>query len=122
MSKKYTIGSDLDCKYLDTLIYVSTLVGVFVCVDQVYHMCPIIFIVFKILADFVILDMKEFVMSWEKLVVSFSTILYNKGVLRIQRRLCMPQVGNLILNIHVEAHNSMNYVHTGANKMYRDLK
>lgn len=41
-------------------MYVSTLVGVSVCFDQVYKACPIIFMGYKPLLDVVIFDMEEF--------------------------------------------------------------
>lgn len=36
---EFAMGWGLDCKYLDTLVYISTLIWVSVCVDQDYHMC-----------------------------------------------------------------------------------
>lgn len=49
-------------------MYVSTPVGVSVCLDWVYHACSIMFVGFKTLVDLDILDIEEFDnildMSW----------------------------------------------------------
>lgn len=50
------------------------------------------------------------------------SFLYDEGVLRIQGKLCMPRVGNLISTILSEAHNSKHFIYLGVNKMYRDLR
>ena len=44
------------------------------------------------------------------------------GVLRYHGRLCVPDVGELKQHILAEAHNSRYFIHTGATKMYRDLR
>ena len=44
------------------------------------------------------------------------------GVLRYRGRLCVPDVGDLRQHIIVEAHNSRYSIHSGATKMYRDLR
>ena len=45
-----------------------------------------------------------------------------EGVLRINRRVCVPRVDNLIHTILTEAHSSRYSIHPGATKMHRDLK
>lgn len=57
---KFSLCWDLDCEYLGTRIYVSTPVGVSICIDQVYYMCLVIFIGFNTLVYLLILNMKEF--------------------------------------------------------------
>ena len=44
------------------------------------------------------------------------------GVLRYQGRLCVPDVGELRKHILAEDHNSRYSIHTGATKMYRDMR
>ena len=44
------------------------------------------------------------------------------GGLRYEVRLCVPDVGDLRQHILVEAHNSRYSIHSGATKMYRDLR
>ena len=44
------------------------------------------------------------------------------GVLLYKGRLCVPDVGELRLNILAEAHNSMYSIYPGATKMYRNLR
>ncbi|WMV37440.1 hypothetical protein MTR67_030825, partial [Solanum verrucosum] len=44
------------------------------------------------------------------------------GVLRHQRRLCVPDVDGLRETILEEAHGSRYSIHPGATKMYRDLR
>lgn len=34
---KFALWWDLECEFLNTFMYVSTLVGVSLCVDQMYH-------------------------------------------------------------------------------------
>ena len=48
--------------------------------------------------------------------------IYEKGVLRIKGRVCVPRVDDLINTILTKAHSSRYCIHPGANKMYRDLK
>lgn len=60
VSVKFIIGIDLDCEYLEALIYVSTLVKVFVCVDKVYCLCSIMFMRLNTLVELIILDIVEF--------------------------------------------------------------
>lgn len=68
---------DLDCEYLGTSMCVFILVRVFVYVDQVCHACFVMFIGFKTLTDFIIIDMEKFDlilgMSWLSL---YDIILY----------------------------------------------
>ena len=44
------------------------------------------------------------------------------GVFRYQGRLCAPDVGESRQHILAEAHNSRYFIHTGATKMYHDLR
>ena len=44
------------------------------------------------------------------------------GVLRLQDRLCVPNVDGLRKKILEEAHSSRYSIHSGATKMYRDLR
>ncbi|XP_070056647.1 uncharacterized protein [Nicotiana tomentosiformis] len=44
------------------------------------------------------------------------------GVLRLQDRLCVPDVDGLRKKILEEAHSSQYSIHPGATKMYRDLR
>lgn len=68
MSLKFVIGMDLDYKYHITFIYTSKLVGVSVCVHQVYYACSVMFMGFNTFEKLIILDMKDFYiilgMSW----------------------------------------------------------
>ena len=43
-------------------------------------------------------------------------------MLHYQVQLCVPNMGELIQHILVEAHNSKYSIHTGAIKMYPDLQ
>ena len=45
-----------------------------------------------------------------------------KGWLRRDRRLCVPQTGSLIKAVLEEAHHSKMTIHLGGDKMYRDMK
>ena len=45
-----------------------------------------------------------------------------EGVLRIKGRVCVPRVDDLINTILTEAYSSKYSIHSGATKMYRDLK
>ena len=49
-------------------------------------------------------------------------IMDEEGFLRIKGRVCVPRVDDLIHTILTEAHSSGYSIHTGATKMYRDLK
>ena len=49
-------------------------------------------------------------------------VIDEEGVLRINRRVCVPRVDDLIHTILTEAHSSRYSIHPGATKMYRDLK
>ena len=45
-----------------------------------------------------------------------------KGCLRRDGRLCVPQTGSLIKAVLEEAHHSKMTIHPGGDKMYRDMK
>ena len=49
-------------------------------------------------------------------------IIDEEGILRINGRVCVPRVDDLIHTILIEAHSSRYSIHPGATKMYRDLK
>lgn len=59
---------DKDCEYIDTTMFMSISIWMYVCIDRVYSACSMMFIVFKTLVDIVILDIQEFNvilgMSW----------------------------------------------------------
>ncbi|XP_070036442.1 uncharacterized protein [Nicotiana tomentosiformis] len=44
------------------------------------------------------------------------------GIMRLQARLCVPNVDGLRKKILEKAHNSQYSIHPGATKMYRDLR
>jgi len=46
----------------------------------------------------------------------------DKGWLRRDGRLCVPQVGDLVKRILEEAHHSKMTIHPGRDKMYKDMK
>lgn len=46
----------------------------------------------------------------------------SNGVFRFRTRLCVPQVGNLKIEVLEEAHSSKFVIHHGETKMYRDLR
>lgn len=48
--------------------------------------------------------------------------LGDDGVLRLQGRVCVPNVDGLRKLILEEAHNSRYSIHPGAAKMYQDLR
>ena len=45
-----------------------------------------------------------------------------RGWLRRDGRLCVPRVGSLLKTVLEEAHHSKMTIHTGGDKMYRDMK
>lgn len=45
----YVFGWELECEYIDTLMYASMLVGVSIYVDQVYQECLVMFVRFMTL-------------------------------------------------------------------------
>ena len=49
-------------------------------------------------------------------------VIDEKGWLRRDGRLCVPQTGSLIKAVLEEAHHSKMTIHPGSNKMYRDMK
>ena len=49
-------------------------------------------------------------------------IMDEEGVLRIEGRVCVPRVDDLIHTILTEAHSSRYSIHPGSTKMYSDLK
>ena len=49
-------------------------------------------------------------------------IIDEEGVLRINGRVCVPRVDDLIHTILAEAHSSGYSIHPSETKMYRDLK
>lgn len=77
MPVKLSFGWDLDCEYLDIFMCVTTLIGVSICIHQVYHTCLVMFMGFKTLTYLVILYIEEiyviFRMSW---LSSYHAILY----------------------------------------------
>lgn len=60
VSMKFAFSWDIGCEYLDTPMYISTPIEVFVCTDKVYHVSSIMFMGFKTLAYLVVLYMEEF--------------------------------------------------------------
>lgn len=51
-SMKFAIGWDIDCEYLHTFMYMSKLIRVSMCADQIYHMCYVMFMGFKTLSNY----------------------------------------------------------------------
>ena len=49
-------------------------------------------------------------------------VIDEETVLRIKGRVCVPRVDDLINTILTEAHSSRYSIHSGATKMYGDLK
>ncbi|WMV46853.1 hypothetical protein MTR67_040238 [Solanum verrucosum] len=61
MLLKFALGIYAICDVIDALIHVSTPIGDFVVVTQVYHACSVLIVDFQTWADLVILDMTDFV-------------------------------------------------------------
>ncbi|WMV41605.1 hypothetical protein MTR67_034990 [Solanum verrucosum] len=68
--------------------------------------------------DPILMELRESVLN--KAIETFSQ--GEDGVLRHQRRLCVPDVDGLRETIFEEAHVSQYSIHPGATKMYRDLR
>ena len=73
---------------------------------------------FKQLFDQPMMELRELVLA--KLDESFS--LGRDGVLRYQRRLCVPNVDGLRNRILEEDHGSRYSINSGSTKMYHDLR
>lgn len=72
----------------------------------------------KQMSDPILIKMEEDV--GRKKVMAFEIGVY--GILRYQRRLCVPNIDGLQCRIFVEAYGSRYMVHPGSIKMYNDLK
>lgn len=58
--RKFSLGWEIKYEFLDSSMCVSTLVGVLVCVYQVYRACIVMFMCYRTLDDLIILDMVNF--------------------------------------------------------------
>lgn len=57
---KFVLVWNLKYEFFDAPTYVYIFNGVYVCVDQVYRACPMMFMGFRTLTNLVILDIEEF--------------------------------------------------------------
>lgn len=69
-----------------------------------------------------ILDILDRLSRGETSILLSRYSIYDKGWLRRNRRLCVPQVGSLLKKILEEAHRSKMTIHPRGDKMYKDIK
>ena len=69
--------------------------------------------------DLLLVQLKEGIHKHKTMAFSLGL---DDGILRYQRRLCVPNVDGLRERIMTEAHTSRYSVHPGSTKMYHDLK